>query len=428
MASMDSSPTGRPVDPWSLVRSVLIVVACALTGLVAVLLATAAKNPQLEINWPKDVDPVVTVVEIVVVLSLAVLTVWRGRWPVQLSLISSALTIVLPLGGMAPTILMFNVLIADVRRRSRVLCSAAATLAIFVSIWRDTQRRSHDTSFWRNVLAMRDDQSFPWWLVIALTALIVGVVIGLAALVRDWRRAHRAEREAAQARGEVGQLSERLLRQQEREEVAREVHDALGHRLSLLNLHASALEMQAGGNESLARSARVVQENAQQSAADLRALLAMLRDPQTPNLHDGLPGLAEVPQLLEETRLAGTPITATFFVDDAGPLDPEFSRDCYRIVQELLTNARKHAPDQPLRIHIDVTPQDGADITAVNQLPATAAQEFTEGNGLLGIRERARRAGGDAAAAIEHNVSTGSGDTPVFRTTVHLPWPDAKAP
>ena len=427
MAS-DTAPSGRPADTWWLARSVLIVVICALTGLVAVLLATAAKNPQLEIHWPEGVDPLVTSVEIVMVLILAALTVWRGRWPVQLSLIASILTILLPLGGMVPTILMFNVLISDVRRRWRVICSAAAILAIFVSIWRDTQRRSHDTSFWRNVLAMRDGQEFPWWLVIVLTVLITAVTIGLAAFVRDWHRAHRAERDAELARGEVGQLNERLLRQQEREEVAREVHDALGHRLSLLNLHASALEMQAADNEPLARSARVVQENAQQSAADLRALLAVLRDPKTPELHDGLPTLADVPQLLEETRLAGTPITASFFVDDSGPLDPEFSRDCYRIVQELLTNARKHAPGEPLRIHIDVTPQHGADITAVNQLPPTAAEEFTEGNGLLGIRERARRTGGDAAAGIEPNVSTGSGDTAVFRTTVHLPWHDAKAP
>ncbi|PWJ26920.1 signal transduction histidine kinase [Branchiibius hedensis] len=425
MDSMDRAPAGRPTDKWWLARSVLIVVICALTGLFAVLLATAAKNPQLEIHWPKDVDPVVTGVEIVMVLILAALTVWRGRWPVQLSLIASILTILLPLGGMVPTVLMFNVLISDVRRGWRVGCSAMAILAIFVSIWRDTQHRSHDTSFWRNVLAMRDGQDFPWWLVVALTALIAAVVIGIAAFVRDWRRGHQAERDAEEARGE---LTTQLLRQQEREEVAREVHDALGHRLSLLNLHASALEMQAKGNEPLARSARVVQENAQQSAADLRALLAVLRDPKTPELHDGLPGLADLPQLLEETRLAGTPITASFFVDDSGPLNPEFSRDCYRIVQELLTNARKHAPGEPLRIHIDVTPQHGADITAVNQLSPATPDEFTEGNGLLGIRERARRTGGDAEAAIEHNVSTGSGDTAVFRTTVHLPWPDAKAP
>lgn len=428
MASDDRAPSGRRADPWWLVRSVLIVVICALTGLFAVLLATAAKNPQLEIHWPADLDPKVTVVEIVLVLALAALTVWRARWPVHLSLIASALTILLPLGGMAPTILLFNVLISHVRQRWRVICSVAAILAIFVSIWRDTQRRSHDTSFWRNVLAMRDGQDFPWWLVVALTLLITATVVGLAAFVREWRRVHRAERDAEEARTEAGRLNERLLRQQEREEVAREVHDALGHRLSLLNLHASALEMQAGSNEPLARSARVVQENAQQSAADLRALLAVLRDPKTPELHDGLPGLADVPQLLEETRLAGTPITASFFVDDSGPLDAEFSRDCYRIVQELLTNARKHAPGQPLRVHIDVTPQHGADITAVNQLSPRSPDQFTEGNGLLGIRERARRAGGDAEAEIEHNVSTGSGDTAVFRTTVHLPWRDAKAP
>lgn len=428
MDNVDRAPTDRPADPWSLVRSVLIVVVCALTGLLAVILATAAKNPQLQIRWPQDLDPKVTAAEIVLVLVLAALTVWRTRWPVQLSLIASVLTILLPLGGMAPAILMFNVLLSTVRRRWQVICSAAAILAIFVSIWRDTQHRTHATSFWRNVLAMQDGQDFPWWLVVALTVLIATVVIGLAAFVRDWRRAHRAEQDAETARTEAGRLSERLLRQQEREEVAREVHDALGHRLSLLNLHASALEMQAGSNEALARSARVVQENAQQSAADLRALLAVLRDPKTPELRDGVPGLTDVPQLLEETRLAGTPITASFFVDDSGPLDPEFSRDCYRIVQELLTNARKHAPGQPLRIHIDVTPQHGADITAVNQLPSGAPDEFTEGNGLLGVRERARRTGGDAEAAIEHNVSTGSGDTAVFRTTVHLPWRDANAP
>lgn len=420
-----STPT---TEPWRVLRSVLVVVVCALTGSVAVLLATAANNPQLQIRWPHGLSLGVFVAELAVVLALAALTVWRNRWPVQLSLISSVLTIALPLGGMAPTILMFNVLVCDVRRRWQVICSAAAALAIFVSIWRDTQDRSHATSFWRNVLAMRDGQEFPWWLVLALTALIVTIVLGLAFFVQDWRRAHRAEEEADEVRHQRDDLHERLLRQHERDEIAREVHDALGHRLSLLNLHASALELQAADNEPLARSARVVQENAQQSAADLRALLAVLRDPQTPDWPTDVPGLGQIPELVEETRLAGTPVTASVYVDDSLPIDPDFSRDCYRIVQELLTNSRKHAPGQPLRIHIDISAQHGADITAVNQLPDPAATDFVSGNGLLGVRERARRSGGDVRAAIEQNVGDGSDRTAVFRVVVHLPWRDAKSP
>src|SRR5699024_9284956 len=116
-----------------------------------------------------------------------------------------------------------------------------------------------------------------WWVVPMATVLTVGPVVGIA-LIRRANRRTQAAASAGSAAGERSQrLGDELARQQERERIAREVHDVLGHRLSLLNLHAGALQVRPGADPDEVQSAELVRQSAAQSMEDLRSLLDMLR-------------------------------------------------------------------------------------------------------------------------------------------------------
>ena len=163
-----------------------------------------------------------------------------------------------------------------------------------------------------------------------LLNLFIGAL--LTAVVFAWGLVVRSRREQVEA------LHERAVadaRAAERRRIAREMHDVLAHRLSLLALHAGALEYR--GDE----AAGVIRENARAALEDLRDVIGLLRDggpaetPEPPQ-----PTLADLAMLIEESRAAGMRVRA----DVSAPGVPEaLGRTAYRIVQEGLTNARKHA-------------------------------------------------------------------------------------
>ncbi len=196
--------------------------------------------------------------------------------------------------------------------------------------------------------------------------------------------------------------------------IAQEVHDALGHRLSLLSLHAGALEVTSGDNPRVAESAALVRANAQQSMADLRSLLAMLRQPDSPDVAAAVPTLRDVPALIDETVATGVNLVSTAQLEGIGRLDETTSRSAFRITQELLTNARRHAPGIGVRVLVRATPESGVEIEVANHLPAHVALEFRPGSGLDGIRHRVLTLGGDFRCFVD--------DRRVFRVAARLPW------
>jgi signal transduction histidine kinase len=216
------------------------------------------------------------------------------------------------------------------------------------------------------------------------------------------------------------------------------MHDVLAHRLSLLSVHAGALEFRPDARpEDIARAAGVVRAGARQALQDLREVIGVLRendeqpapgaapaapagaerdDPPRPQ-----PTLAELPDLLDESRTAGTPVE----LDPASTLPAEapaqVGRHVYRIVQEGLTNARKHAPRCPVRALVQMSAVDGVVVDLRNPLPRAnpAGAEVTlpgAGTGLIGIAERVVLAGG----RMEHGTTE---DGREFRLHVWLPWP-----
>lgn len=351
-----------------------------------------------------------------IAMTAAVGLAWRRRFPELVALATGVLTLVLPIDPVAALIAFGSLMVRRLDRMT-VALGGLLTVATFVTTWRDSRGTSINASFWqffRSNDAAAQFAPLAWWVVALITVMLVGLVVGLALLIRSRSSLSEAQLVVREQRAVVDTLSDEVARQSDRERIAQEVHDALGHRLSLLSLHAGALEVTAGDNIRTAESAALVRANAQQSMADLRSLLAMLRQPDSPDAAAAVPTLREVPALIDETIATGVNLVSVVQVDGLARLDETTSRSAFRITQELLTNARRHAPGIGVRVQVRVAPESGVEVEVANHLPPEAAMEFRPGSGLGGIRHRVLTLGGEFRCFVD--------DRRVFRVAVRMPW------
>ncbi|GAA4124012.1 histidine kinase [Knoellia locipacati] len=351
-----------------------------------------------------------------VAMAAAVSLAWRRRLPELVVLWAALVTLVLPIDPVAALIAFGSLM---VRRLDRVTAALGVlvTAATGAATWRDSRGTTIDSSFWQFLRSNDKSATFaplPWWVVALITVALVGVVAGMALLLRSRSSLTQVQLVVEEQRAAVDHLSDEVGRQAERERIAQEVHDALGHRLSLLSLHAGALEVTSEDNPRVAESAALVRANAQQSMADLRSLLAMLRQPDSPDVAAAVPSLDDVPALIDETVATGVNIVSTVQLEALARLDDTTSRSAFRIVQELLTNARRHAPGIGVRVAIRATPELGVEIVVGNHLPSHVPVDFRPGSGLDGIRNRVTALGGDFRCFVDGQR--------VFRVAVRLPW------
>ncbi|MFJ8578370.1 sensor histidine kinase [Micromonospora sp. NPDC093277] len=259
--------------------------------------------------------------------------------------------------------------------------------------------------------------SYGWWL--ALVTIGYGALLGWGA----WARAREAlirslHERARRAEAEQGRrvAEARML---ERRKIAREMHDVLAHRLSLLATFAGAMEYRPdSAPEQLSRAAGVVRDGVHQALDELREVISLLRDDDPPH-SDGSrpqPVLADVPRLVEESRDAGTEVLLRDAVDDPAEAPPSVARTAYRVIQEGLTNARKHAAGQPVQVALRGGPGAGLEIDVRNALPPEGAVPpgWSGGAGLVGLTERVHLAGG----RLDHQAVGGE-----FRLHASIPWP-----
>jgi signal transduction histidine kinase len=252
--------------------------------------------------------------------------------------------------------------------------------------------------------------SYGWWLtlVVVMHACLVGwgqLAAARAAVITSLQdRAERAEAEQGRRVAEA--------RAAERAAIAREMHDVLAHRLSLLATYAGALEYRPDQPpERLSQAAGVIRTTVHQALNELRDVIALLRD-EPDDLARPVPALADLPTLVEESRATGTPVELSGGIG-LTEVPGTTGRTAYRVVQEALTNARKHAPGQPVRIALDGTPGARLQIDVRNPLGARSSIPGT-GTGLVGLTERVRLAGGH----LDHRTTATE-----FQVSASLPWP-----
>ncbi|WP_191877935.1 sensor histidine kinase [Streptomyces filipinensis] len=228
-----------------------------------------------------------------------------------------------------------------------------------------------------------------WALLTPLPLLaLYGVVVGLGELVTACARRllgpSAAERLAA--------LEERTEQLLERTRIARELHDSIGHALTVAVVQAGAARA-AGDPEFTDRALDAIEETGRAALEDLERVLGVLREAERPV--SARPTLAEAGRLLESARASGAKVDAEVTGPVAAVPGP-VSREGYRILQEALTNALRHAGAVPVRVRVRVAVGDGTLALEVrNPLPG-AIPGAGRGSGLRGIRERAALLGGSA--------------------------------
>ncbi|WP_327357997.1 sensor histidine kinase [Streptomyces sp. NBC_01304] len=243
---------------------------------------------------------------------------------------------------------------------------------------------------------------------LGITLITAVVGWGLLAAARGERSAQ-AEREAV--------LRAEQAQQHAREDIAREMHDVLAHRLSLLSIHAGALEVAPNAPAAdVQRAAGVIRDSAHQALEDLREIIGVLRASSltTSGADRPQPTLIDLPQLVAEAQQAGMRAQLELAAPAATDVPPATGRTAYRIVQEALTNARKHAPNAPVTITVHGRPPHGLTIEVANPVPPNGANVPIPGGGqgLRGLMERASLAGG--RLTYRHGTE--------FRLSAWLPW------
>jgi signal transduction histidine kinase len=299
---------------------------------------------------------------------------WRRRWPVGVSVVG----IVAALAGQ-PAVLLIGLLTTAVRRRDRVLrlMSALGYVALVV----------------QGVLNGQD------WVGSAVSAVFVlGAFVGWGAYVGARRDLLGTLRERAERAEGERELRAEQARQGERTRIAREMHDVLAHKMSLVALHAGGLEVNPdAGPAQVERTAALIRTTSREALEDLRSVLGVLRDDADPGADlRPQPGLDGLGALVESSRSAG--VVVRLDVDLTAEPPEVVGRTAYRVAQEALTNVHKHARGAATRIAVRGAPGSDLEVEVVNVVPVAAGSLLPgSGLGLVGLAERVGLLGGSLA-------------------------------
>jgi len=334
----------------------------------------------------------------------------RHRAPVALTTVAAVLASVSSLGAVAAALMLVS--LATRRRPVEIGVVGGVSVAAAVASEQVVLRTADDVPLWMSLALV---------LVVTAALVLTGLYVGgrreLLRSLRERARLAEAEQESRLAQA----------REHERTAIAREMHDVLAHRLSLIALHAGALEYRAGLDPAAATAtAGVVRDAARSALIELREVLGVLREPTgvdgaeaDARVAPPQPTLADLDDLLLDAREGGTDVVLE--IDDAvrvalADVSPTTGRHAFRILQECLTNARRHASGRPVSVAVSGRP--GRELLLVVENPLThravASSEPTRGHGLVGVAERARLAGG--SAVVVHDEAR-------HRVEVRLPWP-----
>lgn len=263
-------------------------------------------------------------------------------------------------------------------------------------------------------------------MVVLVTAIVCGVLPGLAgALAGQRERLVQALEERNAFLESAHRSAEEQARSRERSRIAGEMHDLLGHRLSLIALHSGGLEMASEtGDPEVHRSARLVHSTVRQAMAELRDVLGVLRAGDPPSgtsepLTANTGTHAEVAALVAQSRTAGIAVRLEWSGEDLTGESPTARRAVDRVIREALTNVHKHAAAADVQVVVRrEARQVRVDVRNGPERQAARAARLPGGDlGLVGLHERIRLLGGtlraapanDGGYAVDAHIPLGAG-------------------
>lgn len=339
---------------------------------------------------------------------LAVFLAFRRRWPVKVTLPLILFGFISSIGIAVTAVALLNVAL---HRSWRVTAAVTAMNVGAIA----------------TVFLLPEPSRGEYLLGLVVVLLLDSVLVVSGLLVRSQRQLVGSLQDRARQAEQEQLLRVEEARHLERERLAREMHDVLAHRISLLAVHAGALEYRQDVSPAeLRRAAAVIRQNAYEAMEDLREVLGVLRNSATgEDQQRPQPTMTDLATLIEESETAGADVDLDLSVDDVSAVPDRVGRHVYRIVQEGLTNARKHAPGSPVRVTVGGLP--AAELTVEVRNRAVSAEQGGPdrngartplrgaGAGLVGLRERVDLLGG----RLEHHVTPDGG----FVLRASLPWP-----
>ena len=326
------------------------------------------------------------------------LVLLRRRWPFPIALLVTLLSLV-SVSSAGPGALALVSLAT--RRKFGEIIAVGAVSVVTGQLYSYYQPVYNNDPPWLN---------FTFVTVVTVALSVFGMYVGSRRELL-WTLRERARQAESEQELRINQA-----RSAERERIAREMHDVLAHRISLVAMHAGALVYRDDLTpDEVHETSVLIQQKAHEALTDLRQVLGVLRGAEAPDARPQ-PTLADLPALAEEATLSGMVVDLQVRVADSATGSEQIGRTVYRVVQEGLTNARKHAGGAHVRIQVSGSPETGIDVEICNGHRVGSlgiAPTPGSGLGLVGLRERAVLAGGTL-----HVSDSAAG----FTLRCWLPW------
>jgi signal transduction histidine kinase len=213
---------------------------------------------------------------------------------------------------------------------------------------------------------------------------------GIARQARDEALMHDAARLAA-----AGDLLQHVARG-ERARIARELHDVVAHHISMIAVQAETARIATPGMPAKGAQRLVsIGDTARTALTEMRRLLGVLREDAQADIPElrPQPGLEQLNELLDQARDAAGTAARLILSGQPVTLDPGIELAAYRIIQEALTNARRHAPGAGVDVELHYS-EGGVSLRIRDNGPGPSVEPLPGGHGLSGMRERATAVGG----------------------------------
>ncbi|SES31791.1 Signal transduction histidine kinase [Lentzea xinjiangensis] len=377
----------------------------------------------------RTLTPVRLVGDLIVLVAVVLLDLWPGPWaevkasgwlliahvaaylvlvPVRHVLPATAMIAgaAVPFGGPALIVVLSYTAGRRIESWVRAVVSTAITFVVVVLLW-DWGARPLDIEPVYGMLILITI----FGVGVALPFLVGRYLAQREALVRAMR-----DREA-RMRAEHKMLS-RQVRLRERSRIAQDMHDSLGHRLSLISVHAGALALDPSLGDGQREAIGVLRSAALTGMEELRAIIGVLRAEDGPDDDPATRTVESIDSLVGDARKAGV-LVSLVRGGQAHPLPSRVSHAAYRVAQEGLTNAAKHAPGAAVQVTVKYEP-DALVVEVRNNPSRDGGPDGAPGVGLIGLTERVRLAGG-----ILHVGALPSGG---FRIAAVLPYEETALP